>query len=113
MAISRDLAKIPLVCVVWDDAHGGTPGEFTKSEAKEGPHKASVILTFGLLLLDDEEGITLMSEITDQSEDEESISYRCPNFTPRAMVREVINFGIPKRPIQRKPKKFSPPEGEK
>ena len=106
------LASIPLVCVVWDDAHDGQPGEFTKKEISELHHKPALIWSFGLLLLDDETGITLVREITDQTIEAEDTIYRIPGFIPRGMVREVINLGIPRRKSPRKPRKETPSNDE-
>lgn len=100
--MGRDLALLPLCCVVWDDAHGRVAGEFTVEEVHRELHHPAVIKTFGLLLLDDDRGVTVVQEITSGAE--EPVTYRNVGFVPRGMVREVILLGQPKRPRARRVK---------
>jgi hypothetical protein len=95
-----ELSTLPLVCVIWDDAHGRTAGEYTQVEILRDLHHPAAIYTFGLLVADDETGVTVAQEITNPDEDGDS-TYRGLGFVPRGMVKEVINLGIPKRPRAR------------
>lgn len=100
--MSRTLAALPLCCVIWDDAHGRAGGEYTAEEISRDLHQPAVIKTFGLLLQDDERGVTLVQEIT--SGEDETTTYRGVGFVPRGMVREVILLGQPKRPGKKRAK---------
>jgi hypothetical protein len=100
------LTDRPLVCVEWLDAHGSTVGEHTIEEIQRDRHKPAPILTFGLLLIDDEKGITVASEITGTEERDGATTYRGVGFIPRGMVREVIPLGVPKK---KKPSKTRTP----
>lgn len=79
-----------LVCVVWDDAHAMLAGDYTQQEAQMQFHKASRYHAFGLLLVEDEKGVTIATEWCDDG-------WRGLNFIPRGMVVEVIDLGVPKR----------------
>lgn len=85
-----------LVCVVWDDAHGGDFAEYTADEIVRQRHRAARIQTFGLLIQDDEHGITVAQEMTAEPAGDFS-HFRGVNFIPRGMVRDVIPLGRPKR----------------
>jgi hypothetical protein len=100
--VSRALATLPLVCCVWDDAHGQTAGEYTVEEIIRDHHDPAVIRTFGLLVHDDERGVTVAQEIT--SDGDGGPTYRGLGFIPRGMLKELIMLGVPKRPSVRKPK---------
>ena len=52
----------PLVAVVWDDAKATAVVEYDLNEVRTQFHKAARYTTYGLLLVDDEKGITLASE---------------------------------------------------
>lgn len=96
----------PLVCVVWSDAHGRESGEFTEDEIMEQFHEAAPIHTFGLLIKDDGQGVTIAQEWTNP--DGGKPTFRGLGFVPRGMVKEVIHLGVPKQKMTRKPK--PPPE---
>jgi hypothetical protein len=98
--MSKYLASLPLVCVIWDDAHGRAAGEYTQGEILRDLHHPAVIYTFGLLVADDDKGVTVVQELTNPLDDADD-TYRGLGFVPRAMVKEVINLGIPKRPAVR------------
>lgn len=98
---NRALSDRPLVCVVWDDAHGGDFNEYTADEIARNRHRAARIQTFGLLVQDDERGLTLAQEMTAEPAGEFT-HFRGINFIPRGMVREVIALGVPKRPVRRR-----------
>lgn len=99
----KPLASVPLVCCIWLDAHGRTEGEFTAEDIAREFHAAIPIKTFGLLIRDDEHGLTIAQEIT--SEDEGAPpTYRGLGFIPRGMVKELIPLDIPTRKRTRKAK---------
>ena len=52
----------PLVAVVWDDAKATAVVEYDLNEVRTQFHKAARYTTYGLLLVDDDKGITLASE---------------------------------------------------
>lgn len=90
------LADRTLVCVIWDDAHGTASGEYTEDEIAKDLHQPMPIKSFGLKVQDDERGVSLANEIT--SEDLDVLpTYRGVSFIPRAMVKEVIDLGVPAR----------------
>jgi hypothetical protein len=95
--------------VVWNDAHGKTAGEYTVEEIKRDHHKPAPIHTFGLLIADDAVGVTVAQEITGTEEVDGADTYRSLGFIPRAMVLEVLSFGIPKRPKPKRTPKRTPP----
>jgi hypothetical protein len=103
--MSRELATLPLVCVVWLDAHGRTDGEFTAEDIARDHHDPAPIKTFGLLVHDDERGVSIAQEIT--SEGNAPTTYRGLGFIPRGMVQEVIYLGVPKRPAKKRQQKAS------
>ena len=73
-----------VACVVWDDAHGGLNG-WGSFEAKKD-HKPRVILSVGIVLRDDEVGITLA-----QSKDQRARNYDNTIFVPRVCITEVTD----------------------
>jgi len=99
----KALAPLPLACVVWDDAHGHAGGEYTAEEIVRDMHDPAVITSFGLLVHQDERGVTIAQEITSGDGAAEP-TYRGLGFVPAGMLREVIVLGVPSRPRVRKPK---------
>jgi hypothetical protein len=87
----------PLACAIWDDAHGSASGEFTAAEIARDHHDPALIRTFGLLIHEDERGVTIAQEIT-SAPDEDLPTFRGLGFIPRGMLRELIVLGVPKRP---------------
>ena len=85
-----NLSKYHLAAVIWEDAHHSLE-EYTAEEVKRKFHRPVKTTNYGLLIQDDEEGITLTSE-----EDIDG-DLRHVFFIPRKMVLEVIDFGPPKR----------------
>ena len=81
-----------LVAVRWRDAHGSSLAEFAEHEI---PHRAYIWTTYGLLMRDDDEGISIASEVSEGS-------YRGVTFVPRQMIIEVIDLGVPHKPRERK-----------
>jgi hypothetical protein len=99
------LANHKLVCVVWDDAHSPS-GAFTADEIRRDQHKPVRYNSFGLLIADDERGISIAQEQDNDG------GLRGVTFVPRGMVVDVIDFGIPKRRTPRKAKAAPTQEGQ-
>jgi len=78
-----------LVSVRWHDAHATATATY---EMHELPHRAIEIVTYGLLLRDDEEGISIASEDCGDG------CYRGVTFIPRSLVREVKPIKRPRKP---------------
>jgi hypothetical protein len=77
----------PLVAVVWDDAKATAVVEYDLNEVRTQFHKAARYTTYGLLLVDDDKGITLASEEGDDH------NLRGLTFIPRQMIVEVVILG--------------------
>jgi hypothetical protein len=76
-----------LAAVVWDDAKATAVEEYDLNEVRTQFHKPARYTTYGLLLVDDEKGVTLASE---EGNDQ---NLRGLTFIPRAMVVEVVFLG--------------------
>jgi hypothetical protein len=83
-------STLPLAAVVWDDAKATAVVEYDLNEVKTQFHKAARYTTYGLLVIQDEKGITLASE---QGDDQ---NLRGLTFIPRQMVVEVVLLGKPR-----------------
>jgi hypothetical protein len=70
-----------LVALRWMDAHGTAAS--TAYELHELPHKAAEITTYGLLLRDDEQGVSIACD------DCGGGLYRGITFVPRSLVLEI------------------------
>jgi hypothetical protein len=77
----------PLAAVVWDDAKATAVEEYDLNEVRTQFHRPARYTTYGLLLVDDEKGVTLASEESDDK------NLRGLTFIPRAMVVEVVFLG--------------------
>ena len=77
----------PLAAVVWDDAKATAVEEYDLNEVRTQFHRPARYTTYGLLLVDDEKGVTLASEEGDDR------NLRGLTFIPRAMVVEVVFLG--------------------
>ena len=75
-----------LVAVVWDDAKATAVVEYDLNEVRTQFHKAARYTTYGLLLVDDDKGITLASEEGDDK------NLRGLTFIPRPMIVEVVSL---------------------
>lgn len=93
--IKGQLTSYHLVCVIWDDAFAVSE-QTTLEEIEASYHKAQRFSTFGLLLKDSESGVTLAGEL------ESNGQFRHVAFIPKKMIVEVIDFGIPKKPVARR-----------
>lgn len=85
------MTKPPLVALRWSDAHGTAT---TTYEIYELPHKACTITTYGLLLREDEAGVSIACE------DAGAGCYRGVTFVPRALIIEIKPIGRRKRVAQ-------------
>ena len=83
------MTKPQVVALRWLDAHGTATNVY---EIHELPHEALEIVTFGLLLRDDEKGVSIAAE------DCGSGCYRGITFVPRVLIVECK----PVRPVRRK-----------
>lgn len=99
MKLKDLLFRHPTVVVIWDDAHARNQAvEYTEDEIRSQLHRAEEVISQGLLLHQDEKGVSLYTESTGPD------SVRGASFIPAAMIKEVINFGVLKRP-RKKPQR--------
>lgn len=99
---------IEFVCVEWEDANGNATSEYAPADIP-GVHKASVFYSWGWLVLDNEIGVTLMTEWCPKEE-----TWRGRMFMPRGMVRSVTPFpkgGKKNDRVRRVPQDAPQPEG--
>jgi hypothetical protein len=73
-----------LVAVVWDDAKATAVVEYDLNEVRTQFHRPARYTTYGLLLVDDQQGVTLASEEGDDH------NLRGLSFIPRQMIVEVV-----------------------
>jgi hypothetical protein len=85
------LSKHHLVAVDWDDAHCIPSVEYAMDELMQVHHPRR-FRAFGLLLKDDEAGVTLAGEEGAEG------GIRTLNFIPRQMIQRVIDLGQPRVP---------------
>jgi hypothetical protein len=90
LKLMSKLATRTLVCVVWQDAHGAALGDYSLSEIARDFHKPVTYTSFGLLIQQDEAGVTLASEQAGES-------YRNLSFVPAKMIVEIVDLGVPQR----------------
>jgi hypothetical protein len=73
-----------VVCVTWTDAHGNA---FAIYEQHELPHAPAIVKTYGVLLREDEAGVSLANEVF------EGGNFRGVTFIPRGMIKEMVDVG--------------------
>jgi hypothetical protein len=95
MAPTPFLSDLPLACVIWLDAKGDALGEHTRESIDREYHQPTPFATFGLLVKQNEAGITLAME---QCPPLVGTEHRGLAFIPRGMIVEVILLGRPRRP---------------
>lgn len=79
----------PLVKVTWNDAHGSAAN--VAYDLDEIPHCPIEVVSYGLLLKDDEVGVSIASEACDTT------TFRGYSFIPRQMVVKVEAVKPPRR----------------
>lgn len=89
----RQMSNYPLVRVVWLDAHGSAVSSYSIDEI---PHAAIKVETYGLLLKQDEVGISIASEICDND------VYRGYSFVPAGMLVSVTPVTKQRKPRAKK-----------
>lgn len=77
-----------VVCVTWNDAHGNA---FSVYESHEIPHAPAVVRTYGVLLREDEAGVTIANEVF------EAGSFRGVTFIPRGMIKSLEDVHAPRK----------------
>lgn len=92
------MANRPLVKVEWLDAHGTAT---TVHSVDDIPHAGIVVQSYGILLRQDDAGVSIASEVCDDD------SYRGYTFVPAGMVRSVAPVISVRK---RKPKTVITPE---
>lgn len=92
--------------VIWDDAHGTSIRDVTEADL---PHHPLVMKTLGWVLRDDEEGVSIVNEV---SFEDGTAYYRGHTFIPRAMVRSVTPFSLGKPRTKRVPSVPSVPAND-
>lgn len=85
MAIKSVLPDYPYVCVIWKDAHGSANAEIAPTEFSTKP---ALFAFFGFLLKDDEDGILLGNEFSEEG------NARQWGVIPRNMIDQVIPFKL-------------------
>lgn len=93
-----NLSNKHLACVTWDDAHVSLD-EYNQGEIERDVHKPCRVNSFGLIVGDNEAGITLAMQ-----EGVEDGKFRHVNFIPRGMIVEVVDLGPPRQKTKRKKK---------
>ena len=88
--------RYPAVVVLWNDAHARNQAvEYTEDEVRH-VHRPEPCRTLGLLIQEDEKGVSLYTEETGAD------VVRGANFIPAALIQEVIRLGMLKRPRRRR-----------
>jgi len=89
-----------LVCVHWGDADGAAPDASFYEEEIDTKHRATSMQTYGLLVKQDKDGVTLMTEF--YKEDDGKNVFRGRTFIPGSLIK---NVEIMATPWVRKPRK--------
>lgn len=84
----------PLVVVTWHDAWADTDG-FASMHGIQQTHQPMPIQTIGWLLQDDDVGVSLANEQSQDRDDGQEV-FRGRTFIPRAMVQTVQPFKMTK-----------------
>lgn len=90
-----------LVCVHWLDADASSPTDAYHDDEIDAVHKTTPVESYGLLLRDNNTGVTLMTEFYEG----EKHTFRGRTFIPREMIVKV-ELLLP-IPVSRKMKKVS------
>jgi hypothetical protein len=97
----------PLVAVVWDDAKATAVVEYDLNEVRTQFHRPARYTTYGLLLVDDDKGVTLAAEEGDDR------NLRGLSFIPRPMIVEVVKLTRPRVRKAREKKQAPAPPAER
>jgi hypothetical protein len=84
----------PFVAVRWADAHTSGSTEYAEHEL---PHRAAHYTTYGFLMREDAEGLSLIGEHSDEH------GYRSHNFIPAVLVVEIIHLTLTKKRAAKRP----------
>lgn len=95
----------PFVACTWLDAKGAAVGELTEEEVLRDWHQPQEIITYGLLVRQDQVGITIAAEITGT----DPITYRGLSFIPAAIVKSVEPVKSKRKKRQKAPKSVETP----
>lgn len=87
--------------VVWDDAWGSATIDYSPADV-EAHHKPQVIQTLGWILKEDDLGVMIAAERTEEG-------HRGVSFIPRPMIRSVNHFSLAKPRAKKPPKPRVPP----
>lgn len=88
-----EMPKVPFVIVVWLDADTGE--EAVDKHTVVSYHRPTIVHTIGWVLMDDEVGITLVTEYYSET-------FRGRTFIPRVLIQSVTPVKLT-RPRPRKP----------
>ena len=103
MAPMKTLFRHDAVIVRWLDAHCRNQAvEYTEDEARLQYHRGEEVTTLGLLLYEDDKGLSLYNENTGPD------SIRGLNFIPKAMVIDVVRLGRLRTPRKTRVRPVSP-----
>jgi hypothetical protein len=91
------MQELPLVALRWKDAHGTATAAYSLHEI---PHEAIEITSYGLLLRQDDIGVSVASEECKDG------TYRGVTFVPKELILEVRNLLPIKRPRKKKLTEF-------
>lgn len=80
------LINKPFVGIVWQDAHC-ISGASEMAE-HEIPHSPALYTVYGFVLRNDEIGVTLATEVSEQN------TYRSINFIPAGMIVEIVPLKV-------------------
>lgn len=84
-----------LVALKWNDAHGSATESYSENDI---PHEPLLMTTYGLLLRDDDVGVSVANEECGDG------TYRGYTFVPRPLVVELLDLGEPKPKRLRRPR---------
>lgn len=97
--MNDSVKHLPLVLVVWDDAHADASEALSLDDVAV-KHRAAVFQTVGWLLRDDGLGVSVANERCLDQGDE---VYRGRTFIPRSLIKSIVAVIKPrkkKEPVQ-------------
>lgn len=98
--MGRSTVAKQLVLIEWDDAWQDSDN-FATAHGITATHKPLVVQTLGWVIQDDEVGISVVNE----QSNEDGETYRGRTFIPRAMIRKVTPFNLskPRKKVDKRP----------